>query len=182
MSGVLDAIRRIPEEVLLVLGIPRTLCRKYGISGCGLQLDESGDFAWKETTLTMSLQVRELPLFLRIRGIAFDYLPHMGGYVRLDVLTVEKFISAYDGVSEFLRLYDRNKFRRLGRDAFVDVWCLTTYQARLVTLSDKEFDDLFIADPRGPLSTAELISRQPRHSPVLRPGAEFTVPEEGSWI
>jgi len=173
---------RIPETVFLLLGIPRSRCHVYGISGCGIQLDDSGEIDWREVTLTMSLQKRELPLFLTVRGIAFDYIPNLGGYVRLDVPTVEKFISAFDGLGEFLACFDRNKFLRLGHAAFGEPWALTTRQARLIALSDEEFDKLFIADPRGPLQVSEILRREPRHTPVLRPGYEFSFPGVRGWI
>jgi len=182
MSDTAVAVLRIPETIILLLGIPRSRCHVYGISGCGMQLDDSGEIDWRETTLTMSLQKRELPLFLTVRGIAFDYIPHIGGYVRLDIPTVEKFISAFDGLSDFLAHFDRNKFLRIGPAAFGDPWALTTRQARLIALSDEDFDKMFIADPRGPMQTSEVLKRIPRHTPVLRPGYEFSFPGERGWI
>jgi len=182
MSDTAIAVSRIPETIILLLGIPRKSCHVYGISGCGMQLDDSGEIDWRETTLTMSLAKRELPLFLTVRGFAFNYIPKIGGYVRLDIPTVEKFISAFDGLRDFLTCFDRNKFLRLGPSAFEEPWTLTTRQARLVTLSDEEFDKLFIADPRGPLQVSEILRRVPRHTPVLRPGYEFSFPGVRGWI
>lgn len=178
-SGVLS---RIPTTVFLFLGVNRLDAHKMGIVGCGLQLDDQGEFAWGETTISLDVGNARVRVFLRTRNISFSVHPESSSISRVHISLVKDYVSQFANISSFIDDYRRNRFLRLGHRAFLDPWDLDSYDVFLVRMDDEEFSSSFIVDPRGQPLHSEITSKIGRHSPKqIRgiPGMPF--PGLGSW-
>jgi len=174
----------IPETVFLTLGIPRSRAREFGMSGCGLQLDPSGEYAWREATITLDTSLEEVQVFLRVNDIPFTIIPNIRNTARITFPQMQLFISKIAGIREFLESFRRNKFLRLGRKSYSSPWELNSRDAFLLGMSDEEFSRYYITDPRGRLLSSEVSSRTCLHSPVLRAEEPLGLPDPvaGGWI
>lgn len=176
-------LSRIPTTVFLFLGVNRPDAHKMGVIGCGLQLDDQGEFAWGETTVSLDLNNVYVCVFLRTRNIPFSVHPENNLISRVHISLVKDYVSQFANISSYIDDYRRNRFLRLGHRAFLDPWDLDSYDAFLVRMSDEEFSSSFIADPRGQPLHSEIASKVGRHSPKrIRDIPGMPVPGSGSWI
>jgi hypothetical protein len=177
-------MERVPEVVFITLGVPRARAKELGMLGCGLQLDDAGEYHWREATITLDLGRWEVTTFLRVEGIPFTHIPGFQETARITFLQMETYINKFKGIKEFLALFRRNKFLRLGRKAYLDPWELNSQDSYVLRMSDEDFLRYYIADPRGQLLASEITSRHALHTPVLRgvvpPG--LPDPEVSGWI
>jgi len=175
---------RVPETVFLTLGIPRYQASELGMLGCGLQLDDSGEYLWREATITLDLSCKEVLIFLKVNGIPFTLIPNIRNTARISFMQMETFISKVTGIREFLRAHQRNKFLRLGSKAYLEPWELNSQEAFRIGMSDEDFATYYIPDPRGRLLNTEVTLRCSLHSPLLKgtnpPG--LPDPAKGDWI
>jgi len=175
-------LARVPETVFLVIRIDRIRAHKMGMVGCGMQLNDVGDYDWRETTISLSLGSPQVCVFLRTRGVAFDHIPGRESFVRISPLLMEEYGRDFDRISSFLELYRKNRFLRLGSRAFLDPWDLDSRDSFLLRMDDAEFNASFIVDPRGQPLIAELISRQGRYPPKrIRDVPGLPDPGRGKW-
>jgi len=177
------ALARVPLTVLLVLRLTRDNAYQYGMIGCGLQLDDSGEFDWAQTTITLSPDKEEVQLFLKVKGIEYSFVPSERKPIRVSLLVFEEYVQKYAAIQAFLESHRRNKFLRLGQRAFAPSWELDSHDAFLIRMEDSDFDRCFVTDPRGPMTYSEIARRQFRHSPVMleRPQG-LPDPGQGGWI
>lgn len=177
-------MERVPETVFLTLGIPRSQAAELGMLGCGLQLGDSGEYLWREATITVDLGRREVATFLRVNGIPFTLIPNHRNTARISFVQMETFIAKVAGIRDFLSLHRRNKFLRLGRRAYLEPWELTSRDSFLIRMSDEDFLRYYIADPRGQLMASEITSRTCLHSPLLKGAVPPGLPDpaRGGWI
>jgi hypothetical protein len=177
-------MERVPETVFLTLGIPRSLAASLGMLGCGLQLGDSGEYSWREATITLDLGFREVSTFLKVNGIPFTIIPNHRNTARISFVQMQTYISKVTGIREFLSLHRRNKFLRLGRKAHLEPWELDSRDSFLIRMSDEDFLRYYITDPRGQLLSSEITSRMVLHSPILRASSPPGLPDpaKGDWI
>jgi hypothetical protein len=176
-------LSRVPTTVFLFLGVSRQDAHKMGMIGCGLQLDNTGEFAWGETTISLNLEIPEVCVFLRTRKIPFSTLVENNLVARIPILEMVEYAKRFGDVVEFLRLHAKNKYLRLGSRAFLDPWDLDSRDSFLLRMNDEEFASSFISDPRGRPLLAEVTSRNGRHSPKqVRAVPGLPDPGRGSWI
>lgn len=176
-------LSRVPDTVLLVLGMSRDKAYQHGMIGCGLQLDDSGEFDWVKTTITLSPSREEVLLFLHVRGIEYSLVPTERKPIRVSILDFEDYVLRYAAIQEFLELHRKYRYLRLGRKAFDSPWELDSHDAFLIRMADNEFTRCFVTDPRGPLTFSEIARGQSRHPPhmVERPQG-LPDPGQGGWI
>jgi len=154
-----------------------------GMIGCGLQLDDTGDYAWGETTISLDLGKPQVCIFLKTKKIPFSTLPGMCSIARIPTLTMLEYITCYPVILSFMENHRKNKFLRLGHRAFLDPWDLDSHDSFKLLMSDEEFSSSFIVDPRGQPLLSEIASRVGRHSPKqFRPVQGLPDPGLGSWI
>lgn len=176
-------LSRVPVTVFLFLGVTRQDAYKVGMVGCGLQLADSGEFDWAETTISVNLTNDEVRVFLRTKHIPFTVSPVSSSTLRVGILDFKEYIERHSMIVDFLSTFRRNRYLRLGSRAFLDPCDLDSRDSFILGLSDKEFDASFVSDPRGPLSFSEISSRSGRHSPVqYRPIRGLPDPGQGSWM
>jgi hypothetical protein len=177
------ALERVPTTVFLFLGVNRQDAHSMGMVGCGLQLDDLGDYAWRETTISLNLGLPQVCVFLKTRNIPFSTLPGKDGISRLPIADMLGYIKDFPLISSFLEVHRRNKFLRLGRRAFLDPWDLDSRDSFLLSMSEDDFSSSFVSDPRGPPLHSEIASRVGRHSPKqFRTVPGLPDPGQGSWI
>jgi len=180
-------MERVPIEVFQFLGVNRETAHQMGMLGCGLQLNETGDYDWSELTITLSPDKEEVLLFLTVEGIPFTAIPgHVSRYIRIGILQFEEYIKYYLSIREFLMRFRKYRYLRLGRRAHLPAWQLTCQEVALIRLSDEDFDRNYISDPRRSLTFSESLRGGYLHTPVLRPGCEgvrnLPGPRTGGWI
>lgn len=176
-------LAKVPETVFLVVRIDRTRAHQMGMVGCGLQLNDVGDYDWRETTISLDLGKPQVCVFLRTQGIDFNTIPGRGSIARIPILLMEKYGQQFGRISSFLELYRKNRFLRLGRRALLDPWDLDSRDSFLLRLEDETFCSSFIVDPRGQPLVAELMSNQCRHPPKqIREVPGLPDPGRGKWI
>jgi len=175
---------RVPTTVFLVLGISRATAHSIGMIGCGLQLDDSMEYDWRETTVTLDLGNPHVCVFLRIKKIDFSTIPSGPPLIaRVPILVMEEYVKCYFTIKSFLEDYRRNRFLRLGSRAFLDPWDLDSRDAFMLRLSDSSFEESFISDPRGQLLHSEIASKVGRFPPKqFREVPGIPDPGMGSWI
>lgn len=179
-----SVLQRVPDTVLLCIGVPRHIAyQRFGMRGCGLQLDDQNEFDWPSSTITVLLN-QEWKLFLKVNGKPFTDLPTGHGYARVDIPTMRQFIASHEKVKNFLDLHSANRWLRLGSGAFLEPWELDSQQAYLVDMPSSDFDRYYVSDPRGNPTFSEISRRSGRHSPVLRGPAPPGIPSpgRGGWI
>jgi len=183
MSEGEQALARVPDTVLLVLRMTRDHAYQYGMIGCGLQLDDSGEFDWAKTTITLSPSKEEVILFLKVRGIEYSIVPSERKPIRLSILDFEDYVHRYVHIQEFLDMHRRNRFLRLGRRAFFPAWELDSHDAFIILMKDDEFSHHFVTDPRGQPTYSEIAREQSRHVPLMvRRPLGLPDPGLGGWI
>jgi hypothetical protein len=176
-------LERVPTTVFLVLGINRQDAHSMGMVGCGLQLDDSGDYAWGETTISLSLSLPQVCIFLKTKKIPFSVLPGMCGIARIPTKLMLEYIVVYSTILSFMESHRKNKFMRLGHKAFLDPWDLDSHDSFKLLMTDEEFSSSFIEDPRGPPLLSEIAANIGRHSPKqFRAVRGLPDPGMGSWI
>jgi len=154
-----------------------------GMVGCGMQLDDSGEYAWSETTVSLSLGMPQVCVFLKTKKIAFSEIPGMSSIARIPIKLALEYISVYPLILSFLERFRKNRFLRLGHRAFLDPWDLDSRDSFILTMSEEDFKSSFIEDPRGPPLLSEISSGIGRHSPKLfRNIPGLPDPGQGSWI
>lgn len=179
-TGVLD---KVPTTVFLFLGVSRQDAYSVGMVGCGLQLDDTGDYAWGDTTITLLMGNPHVRVFLNSQNIAVSYIPGTDHYVRIPILDMGRYIELYPDILSFMEKYRRNRFLRLGHRALLDPWDLDSRDSYLLLMSDEEFSSSFIADPRGQPLLSEITSRTGRHTPKqIRDIPGLPAPGLGKWI
>lgn len=177
------ALERVPTTVFLVLGISRQDAHSMGMIGCGLQLDDTGDFAWSETSVSLDLGLPQVCIFLKTKKIPFSVLPGVSHVARIPIKLMLEYIVVYPTITSFMECHRRNKFLRLGHKAFLDPWDLDSHDSFKLLMSDDDFNSSFITDPRGPPLHSEIAARRGRHSPKqFRPVQGLPDPGVGSWI
>jgi hypothetical protein len=177
------ALERVPTTVFLFLGVSRQDAHSMGMVGCGMQLDDSGDFAWKETTVSLSLGQPQVCIFLKTKNIEFSVMPGMCNIARIPISTMLEYITVFPVIVSFIEKHRKNKFMRLGHRAFLDPWDLDSHDSFKLLMDDDAFASSFIEDPRGPPLLSEIASRIGRHSPKqFRPVPGLPDPGQGSWI
>jgi hypothetical protein len=176
-------LERVPVTVFLFLGVNRQDAHSMGMIGCGLQLDDSGDFSWGDTTVSLDLSLPQVCVFLKTKRIDFSVLPEKSNITRVPIKTMVDYVSSYETVLSFLENFRKNRFLRLGHRALLDPWDLDSRDSFMLRLSEEEFSSSFIADPRGPPLLSEITSRTGRLSPKqFRPVPGLPDPGVGSWI
>jgi hypothetical protein len=108
-------LSRIPTTVFLVLRLTREHAYQYGMIGCGLQTDDSGEFDWAQTTITLSADKEEALLFLKVRGIEYSFVPTDRKPIRVSLLDFEEYVHMYDALQAFLEAYRQNRFFGVGQ-------------------------------------------------------------------
>jgi hypothetical protein len=175
---------RIPSDVFIVLGRTRSECKALGMVGCGLQLNDIGDYAWSETTFSVSLDAPEVRVYLRVKGIPYITIPTLSSIARVNFQQMEEYIGVLPDIRKFLREYSRNRFLRLGNKASREPDSLDSRDAFLLRMSNEEFEKFYVSDPRGSLSVSSLLRGYTLHPPVLK-GVEpagLPAPGLGDWI
>lgn len=175
---------RVPGLVFEFLGCSRGTAQQMGMVGCGLQLTESGEFSWRDTTCTLDLEKDSVKIFLIIEGIPFNDIPEKQGYARVSLLHMEEYSKYFSSIQDFLVLYRRNRFRRLGRRARLPPWKLDSRDSYILRMQESTFNTCFIADPRERLSHSQIISTDDTlHDPIMlsSPGG-LPDPGRGDWI
>jgi len=175
---------RVPGLVFEFLGTTRGTAHEMGMVGCGLQLDPSGEYSWRDTTCTLDLKKDEVKVFLTIEGIPFSSLPEHQGYARVSLLHMEEYCHYFSSIQEFLVLYRRNRFLRLGSRARESPWNLDSRESYILRMDDSVFMTHFVADPRGHLPYSQIIStNNTLHDPImLRKPDGLPDPGLGGWI
>jgi hypothetical protein len=179
-TGVLE---RVPTTVFLLLGVNRQDAHSMGMVGCGMQLDDEGEYAWRETTVSLDVRNSHVCIFLETKKILPLDLPNAPSFKRVPILVMEEYIKVYPNIVRFLEQYRRNRFIRLGPRAFLDPWELDSRDSFILSLDDEMFSSYFLADPRGKPLFSEAASRSGRHAPMLlRSLPGLPDPGVGSWI
>lgn len=174
---------RIPSMVFEFLRISRELAHEVGIVGCGLQLDDQGEYSWRDTTLTLDLGKDVVKVFLTIEGIPFDSPPHWEGYARVRILHIEEYLKYYSSIQEFLESYRKNRFLRLGRRALLPPWELDSRDSFILRMEESAFKTHFICDPRERISHSGIIRGETLHEPLMvREPDGLPSPGLGGWI
>lgn len=152
--------------------------------GCGLQLDDHGEYSWRETTATLSLNKEEVKLFLEIEKISYSHHPSGGSLVRVSLLQMKEYIEYFPSIQEFLLNHRKNRFLRLGRRSRLPAWELDSHDAYLINMRDSDFENHYIADPRGQLSFAQSLNAQAYlHEPFMKTIPQgLPSPGESGWI
>jgi hypothetical protein len=178
-----SALLRVPTTVFLFLGVNRLDAHKMGMIGCGLQLDDSGEYAWRETTISLDMSNAHVRVFLKTRNIPFSVLPENDSVLRIHISLMKEYVLQFANISSFMDAYQRNRFLRLGSRAFLDPWDLDSRDAFMLRMSEEDFSSSFITDPRGRPLHSEVTSKIGRHSPKqIRAVPGMPVPGLGSWI
>lgn len=183
MTEGTHVLSRVPTTVFLVLGVTRDRAYHYGMVGCGLQVDDSGEFDWAQTTVTLSPDKEEVLLFLKVRGIEYSLVPSDRKPIRVSILDFEDYMRRFASIQEFLELYRRYRYLRLGPKGFGSPWELDSREAFLIRMESNEFNRYFVTDPRGQLTYSEIARRVSRHAPTMLavpPG--LPDPGKGGWI
>jgi hypothetical protein len=176
-------MERVPNTVFSFLGISRETAHSLGMVGCGLQLNNSGEYSWKDTTITLDLGKDQVKIFLTIEGIPFDSPPGMGGYARISILHMEQYAQYYSSIQEFLELYRKNRFLRLGRRARLPPWELDSRDAYIIRMEASAFSTHFVCDPRGHIPHSRIALGDTLHDPIMVGTLEdMPVPGRGGWI
>lgn len=173
----------IPEIIFQFLRISRAHAEELGIEGCGLQLNDSGEFHWSESTISLARERDEVKMFLHLEGVEVSQLPGTG-ILRIPITQAEQYVALFPSIVDFLQLYRRNRFLRLGRRARLPPWELDSHDSFLIKMSDSDFNRYYIHDPRSRMSTAGVINPAAfLHSPILAAVAPpgIPLPGEGSW-
>jgi len=178
-----NALSRVPLTVFLFLGVSRQDAHGMGMLGCGLQLDDSGEYSWADATASLDLSNSKVCIFLRTKKIDFPVFPGKSGIARISLSCMREYIALYATIVQFLDAYHKNRFLRLGRRAFLDPWDLDSHDSHVLLMDDESFSSSFIVDPRGQPLLAEITTREGRHSPKqFRAVPGMPVPGRGSWI
>jgi hypothetical protein len=175
---------RVPFPVFEFLGCTREQAQELGMVGCGLQLADSGEYSWRDTTCTLDLGKDSVKIFLFIEGIPFDKMPEKQAYARVRLLHMEEYVKYYSSIEEFLQLYRRNRFLRLGSRARLDPWELDSHDSFILRMDDQTFNECFISDPRGRISYSRIVnSEETLHKPfMIRKPDGLPDPGLGGWI
>jgi len=183
MTGELHPLSGVPTTVLLTLGLTRDEAYQYGMIGCGLQLDSTGEFDWAQTTITLSPDKEEVMVFLKVRGIEYSLVPTERKPIRVRILDFEDYVLRYVSIQKFLDGYRRNRFLRLGERASRPAWELDSHDAFLLGMDDDQFRSSFVSDPRGQPTFSEVARGVTRHAPYMlaRPQG-LPDPGQGGWI
>jgi hypothetical protein len=179
-----NGVNRTPDTVFLTLGVSRLEAFEMGMLGCGLQLNSLGDFSWADTTISLDPNKEEVKIFLALREVNSESVPSFEGITRISIQDMQEYVSLYETIQEFLGLYRRNRFLRLGRSARVSPECLDSRQAFIIRMSESDFNDHFIADPRGQLSFAQMANPSTfLHEPLMKKIPQgLPDPGKGGWI
>lgn len=176
-------MERVPNLVFSFLGIDRGTAHNMGMVGCGLQLDDTGEYSWKDTTATLDLGKDQVKIFLTIEGIPFSGIPSKDGYARVSLLHMEQYCEYYSSIQEFLELYRKNRFLRLGRRARLPPWSLNSRDAFILRMEDNAFLTHFVPDPRGRVPHSRISSDDVLHEPLMLELPDgLPSPGRGGWI
>jgi hypothetical protein len=177
-------MERIPQVVFSFLRISREAAQRMGMIGCGIQLTEDGEYDWSQTTITLSLSNEAARCFITIEGIPYSNLPDASGRARIGILQFEEYMRYHSSILSFLGNYYSRKTIRLGPRARVPPWELNSHDSFILNMSEDDFRSKFFADPRGRLSTSEVIRGLTLHAPCMIEGIpELSgVPRQGGWI
>lgn len=175
---------RVPQVVLSFLRISRETASNIGMLGCGIQLNEMGEYDWSETTITLSIENEAFRCFAIVEGISFSNLPGMSGRVRIGVLQFEEYMKYHDSIAEFLQLYYNRRVIRLGPRFRVSPWELNSHDWFMIHMSQDDFERKFVSDPRIHLTTSEILRGGSLHAPcMLTEVPELSgPPRRGGWI
>jgi len=174
---------RVPSLVFDFLGCTRGDAHDMGMVGCGLQLTDLGDFSWRETTCTLSLEKDEVKVFLTIEGIPFEGVPNFGNYVRVRLLHMGEYVKYFTSIQEFLGLYRRKRFLRLGRRARLPPWELDSHDAFILRMEESAFRTHYVCDPRGHIPHSRISSNETLHDPIMLVQPDgLPDPGAGGWI
>jgi hypothetical protein len=174
---------RIPNLVFMSLGIDRATAQQMGVVGCGLQIDDSGEYSWKDTTLTLDLGKDQVKIFLTIEGIPFSSIPEHSGYARISFLHMEEYCKYFSSIQDVLVLYRKNRFLRLGRRARLPPWKLDSRDSFILRMEESAFSTHFVSDPRGHIPHSRISSTDTLHDPyMLSPPDGLPDPGRGNWI
>jgi len=175
---------RVPSLVFNFLGCSREVAQQMGMLGCGLQLNESGDFSWRDTTCTLDLEKDFVKIFLHIEGIPFDTPPHWEGYARISILHMEEYVRYFSSIQEFLELYRKNRFLRLGRRARLPPWELDSRDSYILRMEESAFRKHFVCDPRERIPHSRILfSDEVLHDPIVVEQPDgLPDPGLGGWI
>jgi len=174
---------RVPTVVFEVLGISREHAHHVGMVGCGLQLTDQGEYSWRDTTCTLNLEKDQVKVFLTIEGIPFDSPPGYGGYARIPILRMEEYCKYFPSIQEFLELYRKNRFLRLGKRARLPPWELDSHDSFILRMEESAFKTHFVCDPRGHIPHSRIALGETLHNPIMLEKPDgLPDPGLGGWI
>jgi len=169
----------VPENLLLVLGYSRMDLVSMGMVGCSMQLGSDYEVSWSASSVLLD-NGDATKIFFVHRSWSVTTT----SFARVTIPDAQAYFKAYPGIKRFLDNYRTNRFRRLGRRAFLDPWELDSRDAFIINMKEKDFDSFFVSDPRSGPTVAQVITRVPLHSPMLigvePPG--IPLPEVHNWI
>jgi hypothetical protein len=173
----------LPQTVFVVLGVSRDDVARMGMSGCSLQLNDSGEISWVDTAILLDGSRREVKTFLRVQGKDFVHAAQ-GNHIRISVPDAREYFMKYPTIELYLDSYDRNRFIRLGSRCYLEPWNLNSEDSFILRMSDEEFNLHYISDPRCRVTTAEILRRIHLHKPVLIAGKPRGLPDPDGrgWI
>lgn len=177
-------MERIPQPVFSFLRVSRGTACQMGMVGCGLQLNKEGEYDWSETTITLSSDNEIARCFIVIEGIPHNFLVGSPGRIRIGILQFEEYMRYFTSIKNFLEIYKSRRTLRLGPRRSVVPWELNSHDVFMLRMSEDDFKDCFIADPRGQLTTSEILRGLHLHAPCkLKEVPELSgPPRRGNWI
>lgn len=154
-----------------------------GMLGCGLQLGDDGEISRRDTTVTLDASRPEVQCFFGLEGVEVSNFSPLN-ISRISILQMEEYIVLYPEIVEYLRLYERNRFLRLGNRARVPAWNLSSRESYIVRMSDDDFHRHFVSDPRMRMTMAGILNPNLfLHPPILiGEGPDgLPPPDQGAW-
>jgi len=158
----------IPRSVIMFLGQPEAFIRATGALGCVFEYeDESHDIAWDKTQIVVSSDNDFAHYHFAVNQLQSYRSP--GSYrVRVSLTDYKSYVNAYDSIREFLMLFERRRRSRLGPRWDQKPWHLNARETFVIQMSDEEFGECFICDPRSRVAYAAVMQQRTLLLPIMK--------------
>lgn len=170
----------IPKSVIKFLGFPEEFVRAAGALTCVLTLSEdSQDFSWDETMIVVSESNVIAHYFFSSRRLETWRCPSRPDRIKVSLMDFRSYLNEYDDIAKLYRLWNEHRRVRLGPNGLKNFWEINPREAFVIRMSNEEFLECFIPDPRSRVQYAAALQSYTLLLPRMVKLPE-NFPQEGS--
>lgn len=157
----------VPKSVTMYLGKSEAEIRSMGAISFAIEYDsDAHDLAWDSIQMVLNAENRKARFFFVTNRLPSCRSP--GSLkVRVSLPDFKRYADAYPDIEKFFSQYETYRRSRLGPNWAKEPWELSPREAFVLRMSESDFSNHFVRDPRERIPYAAVVQQYTLLMPIM---------------